>query len=58
MVRFIPQVILKHKLLLPILSVVFPIMATGEDAEEENDEDGEELADAGCSRPSAVAAQV
>ena len=52
--------IIKHKLLTIILSVVFPIMATRgeEDAEDENEDEEDELTDAEANRPCAVAAQV
>lgn len=63
LIRVKSKVILKNKLLSPILSVVFPIMATrGEedagDGECEGEEDSESLTEAEDSRPNAVAAQV
>ncbi|XP_028409936.1 importin-4-like [Dendronephthya gigantea] len=62
-IRVKSKVILKNKLLSPILSVVFPIMATrGEedvaDGDCEDEEDTESLTEAEDSRPNAVAAQV
>lgn len=63
LVRVKSKLILKNKLLSPILSVVFPIMATrGEedvgDGESEPDDDEERLDEVEDSRPNAVATQV
>lgn len=63
LIRVKSKVILKNKLLSPILSVIFPIMATrGEedvgDGECEDEDDAESLTEAEDSRPNAVAAQV
>lgn len=60
LIRIKPKIIIKHKMLTPILSVIFPIMATRgeEDAEDENEDEEEELSETEASRPCAVAAQV
>lgn len=57
------QALIKHNLVLPTLSVVFPLMASipAEEDQEEEEEEGndEELEDgAEASRPCAVASQV
>ena len=52
---------MKNKLLLPTLSVVFPLMASppSEDDEEDDDDDDDEVEDGTeASRPCAVASQV
>ena len=61
LIRVKSKVILKNKLLSPILSVIFPIMATrGEEdvGDDDEEDDVESLTEAEDSRPNAVAAQV
>ena len=62
LIRVKSKVILKNKLLSPILSVIFPIMATRGDEDvgdgEDDDDDEESLTESEDSRPNAVAAQV
>ena len=52
------QAIIKGKLLLPILSVVFPIMASAPNDDEFGDDEDELEDGAEASRPCAVASQV
>ncbi|XP_077982824.1 importin-4-like [Glandiceps talaboti] len=56
--RLKKKTILKHKLVHPIISVVFPIMTSPPEEEDEDDEEDEFTDEAEVSRPSAFASQV